>query len=305
LKRSVVIFQDALRPPGAAERLAIRYRPTVRYLMQVEVHVYAFSMAANVLLSFFPFLIVMISLCRYVLEWKAAEQMIFLALQDYFPDQLGEFLRRNLAATVASRGPFQLISVLLLLYTANGIFEPLEVALNRAWGIGANRSYFRNQLISLALIFVCGGLALVSAVLGAVNQELWSRLGFLGPEWSRAIALTAFKTAMVPALILLLVLVYWVLPNGRVPVRPLVPVAIVVGLLLEALKYAILLLWPWLQRKLEMEYGPFRYSVTIILWAFLASMIVLAGAEWAARNREVAPPAVAEQEPLQNGAPDR
>jgi hypothetical protein len=32
--------------------------PTFRYWMQTEVHVYAFSVAANVLLSFFPFLIV-------------------------------------------------------------------------------------------------------------------------------------------------------------------------------------------------------------------------------------------------------
>jgi membrane protein len=293
------VLENAVRPPGAVERIATRYRPTVHYLMQVEVHVYAFSMAANVLLSFFPFLIVMVSLCRYVLEWKAAEEMIFLALQDYFPDQLGDFLRRNLRVTVASRGPFQFISVVLLLYTANGIFEPVEVALNRAWGIPKNRSYFKNQLISLGLIFICGGLALVSAVLAAINQELWSRLGFLGPEWSRAIALTAFKTAMVPALILLLILVYWVLPNGRVPVRPIVPVAIVVGLLLEVLKYAIVLIWPWLRRKLEMEYGPFVYSVTIILWGFLASMIVLAGAEWAARRHLEPPRKVAGEEPLQ------
>lgn len=283
-----MIFDNAQPPPGAAERLAARYKPTARYLMQVEVHVYAFSMAANVLLSFFPFLIVMVSLCRYVLEWKAAEEMIFLALRDYIPDPMGAFVERNLRATVASRGPFQAVSVLLLLYTANGIFEPLEVALNRAWGIAVNRSYFRNQLISLALIFVCGGLALASAVLAAINQEVWARFGLLGPKWTQLVALTAFKTAMVPALILLLILVYWILPNGRIPVKPLVPAAIVVGLLLEALKYLMVLVWPWLRRKLEMEYGPFVYSVTIVLWAFLASMIVLAGAEWAARSHREA-----------------
>ena len=32
------------------------------------------------------------------------------------------------------------------------------------------------------------------------------------------------------------------------------------------------------------EYGPFVYSVTIILWGFFASLIMLAGAEWAARR---------------------
>jgi membrane protein len=45
-------------------------------------------------------------------------------------------------------------SMFLLLLTANGIFEPLEVALNRAWGVAKNRSHFKNQLISLGLIFL-------------------------------------------------------------------------------------------------------------------------------------------------------
>jgi predicted membrane metal-binding protein len=47
--------------------------PTLRYWMETEVHVYAFSIAANVLLSFFPFLIIIVSLCRYALEGPAAE----------------------------------------------------------------------------------------------------------------------------------------------------------------------------------------------------------------------------------------
>ena len=51
-------------------------RPTINYCMQVEVHVYALSVAASILLSFFPFLIVMVSLCKYLLEWPAAVKAI-------------------------------------------------------------------------------------------------------------------------------------------------------------------------------------------------------------------------------------
>jgi len=54
------------------------------------------------------------------------------------------------------RAQSRIFSVFLLLFTANGIFEPLEVALNRAWGIAKNRSFVKNQIISLALIFACG-----------------------------------------------------------------------------------------------------------------------------------------------------
>ena len=54
-------------------RLGRKYMPTIRYWMETEVHVYAFSIAANVLLSFFPFLIVMVTLCRHLLHWQGAE----------------------------------------------------------------------------------------------------------------------------------------------------------------------------------------------------------------------------------------
>lgn len=279
------MFEDVQPPPSSAEKLATRWTPTARYLFQVEVHVYAFSMAANVLLSFFPLLIVMVSICRYVLGWHAAEATIFLALRDYFPDPLGSFIQRNLQATVTSHGPFQFLSLLLLLYTANGIFEPLEVALNRAWGIAVNRSYLKNQLISLGLIFTCGGFALASIIVAGYNEQLWSRVAGTSWQWAAPAAVTALKLAVVPVSILLLFLVYWILPNGRVPWRPILPVAIVIALLLEALKYINLLTWPWLRAKLQTEYGPFAYSATIILWGFVASMVVLAGAEWSARSR--------------------
>jgi len=282
-----VLFETPPPKPTLRERLD-PWRPTLRYCMQTEVHVYAFSMAANILLSFFPFLIVMVSLCRYALEWQLAEQAVYLALRDYFPDPLGAFLQRNLRFTVDSRGPFQVVSVLLLLFTANGIFEPLEVALNRAWGIATNRSYFRNQLVSLGLILASGGLALTSTVFTAFNQQLWQQL-FGKPEVTGAAAATFvglafFKMAAVPLSILMLFLVYWLLPNGKVPALRILPAAAVVGVALEALKYVNLLSWPWLRAKLEREYGPFVYSVTIVLWGFLASMVVLAGAEWAARS---------------------
>jgi YihY family inner membrane protein len=243
--------------------------PTFRYWMETEVHVYAFSIAANVLLSFFPFLIVMVSICRNILRWPAAEQAILSSIMDFFPGTVGEFVTRNLLATLYTSGPVNVVSLFLLFFTANGIFEPLEVALNRAWRVGTNRSWIRNQLISLLLIFAVGALVLASAWLTG-NSGSWSRL--------------LFRLLAVPLTILVLFLIYWLLPNRKMPVRLILPVSVGVGLALELLKYINLLTLPWLFAKLEHEYGPFKNSVAIVMWSFLVSMIVLAGAEWAARR---------------------
>lgn len=257
-----------------------KWRPTIQYLSQTEVHVYALAIAASVLLSFFPFLIVMLTLLRDVFHFPAAERALVLALGDYFPGDLGVFIIRNL--TKVNHGRFQITSVILLLFTANGIFEPLEVALNRAWGVTKNRSYLKNQLLSLVLIVVCGGLALGSVLLTAVNQN------FVANEYgARAIpawvSITVFRIGAIPITVLSLVLMYWVLPNRRVPVRRVVPAATMVGVGIEALKYLFLFAWPWLNRKFANEYGPFQYSVSLMVFGMMTSFIVLAGAEWSAR----------------------
>ena len=270
--------------PAELRGLRRHLAPTARYWMRTEVHVHALAVAASVLLSFFPFLIVMVSLCRYGLHWHAAVNAIFIALNDYFPGDMGNFIQRNLDAVVRSRGPMQITSILLLLITANGIFEPMEVALNGVWGVRKNRSYLKNQLLSLGLIFLCGGLALLSFILTALNQRyLGSSLGpgATLPVW---INLALFKIAAVPISMLALFFVYWLLPNRRVPPLRVAPVAILVGLAIELLKYLNLLTWPLLKERLQHEYGPFYISVNIVLFSFLAAMIVLAGAEWAARE---------------------
>jgi uncharacterized BrkB/YihY/UPF0761 family membrane protein len=269
--------------PERRARLAL-FRPTVRYLSGTEVHVYALAISASVLLSFFPFLNVMLSLCRNVLHSRAAEDAIYLALNDYFPGEPAAFLKRNL--TLA--GNLHLTSMVLLLFTANGIFEPLEVALNRAWGEVKNRSYLKNQLVALGMIFLCGALALLSLMLTALNKQWTSAWASAGAVQSW-LNLLMFKLAAVPISILALFLVYWLLPNRKIAPARVAPVAIIVGLILEALKYVNLAIAPYLQAKLEHEYSVFRNSVAILLWSFIASMVVLAGAEWSARPKPGCP----------------
>lgn len=265
-----------------ARRFWVFARPTFRYWMETEVHVYSFSVAANVILSFFPFLLVMVSFCKYVLHWDAAIDAIYMALGDYLPGTLGDFVERNLRSSVHR---LEWVSLLLLLFTANGVFEPLEVALNRAWGITVNRSFVKNQLVSFGLIFACGSLTLLSTTATALNQTFLNNMGWIQGWLGAFIGSVLFKLLAIPVSIFTLFLVYWLLPNAKVPKDRIIAAAIVVGLLLEVLKYFQLLIWPWLDAKLTREYGPFRRSVAIILFSFFASMLVLAGAEWAARKR--------------------
>jgi uncharacterized BrkB/YihY/UPF0761 family membrane protein len=264
-----------------------KVRPTVHYLMETEAHVYALAVSASVLLAFYPFLTVMMAICRDVLHLHAAEQSIYLAINDLFAGEAGDFIVRNMAPWSIPRLSFT--AMFLLFFTANGVFEPMEVALNRAWGVTTNRTYMKNQLISLALILACGALALFSLMLTALGERyIPNSIGFLG-HIGAFLQRLLFKLAAVPVSMLALFLVYWLLPNRKIEPARVAPVAIVVGLVLEGLKYVNLLFANAIHEKLDREYKVFQHSVTILLWSFAGALVVLAGAHWTARRDTIDP----------------
>jgi membrane protein len=88
------------------------------------------------------------------------------------------------------------------------------------------------------------------------------------------------KASAITASIAIFFLIYWVLPNGKVPVRAVLPSAIIMGLLSEALKYGYIMALPWLN--FAEVYGPFALSVSMMFWAFLTGLLLLAGANLSA-----------------------
>ena len=125
---------------------------TVKYLLRTDVHTFAFSVAANSILSFFPFVVLLMTLIRRVFHSRVMADVVVELLRDYLPAGQ-DFMIRNLNAMVNSRHRVQVVSLIILLVTSSGVFMPLEVALNRIWRFPNNRSYFGNQLISLGLAF--------------------------------------------------------------------------------------------------------------------------------------------------------
>lgn len=253
---------------------------SLRFLLQTEVHVYSLAVAASILISFFPFLVAMIILCRSVFHWQAATDVIIHTVNDYFPENFGVPFKSYLFAAAYQK--FSWLSVFLLLFTANGIFLPLEVAFNRIWRIKRNRSFLRNQVASLGLIFVCGALVLASISVTAMNVKFLNSK-FSSSHLGAVLQSVALKAIALPITMAMIFLVYWLLPNARIPVKRLIPASLAVALLLEGSKYVNLLTWPWLRAKLRNEVPPFVQSISIILWSFIATLIVLAGAEWSAR----------------------
>ena len=279
------ILPEAAAAPGRRSRPPRRpglVFSTLKYLMRTEVHTFAFSVAANAILSFFPFVVLMMTLIRRVFRSRVMGDVVIQLLRDYLPAGQ-EFVIRNLNAMVDSRQRVQIVSLVILLITSSGVFLPLEVALNRVWRFENNRSYLGNQLISLGLALGCGALALLSIALTAGPVAF---MGFVlrgyGSGVVRLVGFLMMKLFAIAASIAIFFLIYWLLPNGKVPPLAVLPAAIIMGLLSEALKYAYIMALPWLN--FQEVYGPFALSVSMMFWAFLSGLLLLAGAHLSAEE---------------------
>ena len=275
--------EEPLTPrPRAGARSSGLVVSTVKYLLRTDVHTFAFSVAANSILSFFPFVMLLMTLIRRVFHSRVMYEVVVELLRDYLPAGQ-EFVIRNLTAMVNARQRVQLVSLAILLVTSTGVFMPLEVALNRIWRFPNNRSYLGNQLIALGLAFGCGVLALLSIAMTAGNVAL---LEFLlrghGNGFIRLVGFVVMKVFAIAASIAIFFLIYWVLPNGKVPARAVLPTAIIMGILSEALKYGYIMALPWLN--FAEVYGPFALSVSMMFWAFLSGLLLLAGANLSAED---------------------
>ncbi len=269
--------------PPSTHRWRGRAVPTLRYLFSTDVHTFAFSVAANAILSLFPFVVLMLTLTRKVFHSPLMTQVILDLVRDYLPAGQ-DFVIKNLTALVYARKGVQMVSVVMLLITSTGVFLPLEVALNRVWGFPKNRSYLANQAVSLGLAFGAGVLAMISVALTAGNQRMLEVL-LLGSTGIVASILgwIIMKFFAVVASIGIFFLIYWLLPHGKVHAADVFPAAVVTGLLWELAKYAYILALPWLN--FQEVYGPFAISVTLIFWAFLSGLLLLGGAYLSAQPK--------------------
>ena len=205
--------------------------------------------------------------------------MVLQLLRSYLPAGQ-DFVIRSVVALTPHRG-MKIFSLAMLLISSTGVFVPLEVALNRVWGFTSNRKYLGNQAMALVIALACGTLALISVAITAKNQSwLLSLFGSRDHLILRIAAFLVMKLFAVVTSIAMFFIVYWLLPNGKVRALSVLPGAILTGLIWDLSKYLYILSLLWLD--FQDVYGPFALSVTLMFWAFLSGMLLLAGAQFSA-----------------------
>lgn len=238
------------------------------------------SIAYHSLLCIFPFLLLLIGLSGLYIERLELAGRLAIILDRSLPMK-PDFIMQNLESISRSYGSISVISLFLLLWSSSGIFLPLEKALNRAWDIEVERSWWRRRALALEMAIILGFLILISSASVGLNVFVhnWMR------QWVRGLP-TALIELSYHALIVaitfgmtfvMFVLLFERLPNVRLRFRQVLPSALLTAVFWEAARSLFTLLLP--RFNYRHVYGPIALFVALMTWAYISSAVVLFGAQ--------------------------
>jgi membrane protein len=260
----------------------------VRYLLDSEVHTYAFSVAANAILSFIPFIVLLYTLALAFFHSQQMANVINEMVNSFMPANTTDpnWIATQLASVVPHH-KVQIFSLVIILISCTGIFLPLEVALNQAWGVSKSRNYLLNQVVAYGLAFLMVFLALANIFLNAVERQVLTFVFFnhIDNFVFRGLSAIWLILSSGAACIAFFFAIYWLLPNCKVPWRSVLRTSVITGIIWLLAKYLFVLVLPHLD--LKSIYGPFFVSVSLLFWAYISGLILFAGAQFSV-NRNLA-----------------
>jgi len=148
----------------------------IAYLLDSEVHTFAFSVAANAIISFIPFVVLLYTMALSVFHSEAMKDVVNDMVNYFLPsatttkDWLTTTIVNEAVLPLLKHHGVQAFSLVMILVACTGIFLPLEVALNQAWGVTKSRNYLFNQTIAFGLALLMLGLGVASMVVN-VNVD--------------------------------------------------------------------------------------------------------------------------------------
>src|SRR5262245_16680284 len=260
--------------------------PALYDLSTTETYVNASAIAFNVMLSFFSFVVLIGSFLNNMLHWKRGYDTLFTLMRSMVPQESGELFRSLDSVTRGPGGKATLFSFALLIYGASGIFQPLEAALNRAWGF-KERNFIKQYATYLSLAVGCAVIMLAPVALGTLyNIVLDTVFGAFGASisevWRKYIFYVITPPISLPFIALLFFVIYYFIPNGKIQASQAMFTSIASALLWIIAMFVFWLALPLLDFK--GSYKELAALMSLVTWVFISSFILILGANLSAHK---------------------
>jgi len=244
------------------------------------------SLAYYTVFSIAPLILVLLAVVGVLFRNNQAGAWVKITQQmSYFLDPSAIQVVQDIARKASQPGETTVatvVGVALALFGASAVFAQLQDALNTIWGIKAKPGlgiwgFLRSRFLSFAMVAVVCFLLLVSltieALLKAFSQYVQSILpgGF-------AVALSVYLIFDFAVVVLMFAMIFKFLPDVQIRWRD-----VWIGAVMTAILFGI---GKWLlgfylgSGGAGSAYGPASSLITLLLWVYYSSQILLFGAEF-------------------------
>jgi len=244
------------------------------------------ALAYYTVFSLAPLILLLLAIVGFIFHndpagaWRrVTEQM------SYFLDQSAMDVVANIAQTASQPNKGMLatiIGILLALFGASGVFGQLQNALNIIWGVKAKpgaglAGFIRSRFLSFAMVAGVCFLLLVSLVFESLLKSFSHYIQTIFPG-GIVIALGVYSIFDLAVVVLLFALIFKYLPDVKIQWRDVWIGAVMTAIFFAIGKWALGLYLG--SGTAASAYGAASSLITLLLWIYYSSQILLFGAEF-------------------------
>jgi membrane protein len=244
---------------------------------------YAASIAYYSLLSLFPFFMIAFSVIGLVTADPEDRGTALRFIDAYFPAQF-DFIENQLDAFRTHSVSLGIVGTLALVWGAISVFGAIGNAVNYAWGVKKRRNVFHHRLFSAMMMLLAAALVTLVVLLVSASHMVEARwFEVVVTQFPALMFLSGFVTQWATTLLFIVVvgLIFYYVPNVKVPFRDVWVGAFVTGLLWKAALEMISWYASDLTRLSRIN-GSITAVVVFLLWVYVQATILLYGAQFTA-----------------------
>ena len=258
------------------------------------------AFAYYALQSFFPILLIALSIASWFLgKQEGLDQRIISVAEPFLPESVIELVETTFLKLIDQGFGAGILGAIFLLFTAGNAYLSLQRGSDRLWedALPTRRSFspwreqasqfLRNRIEAFLIVFFIGFLMVIdqiSANLRMIPVTVFEELS-KSSSWISALVLKLpvlqvgqFAIPLV-GFSLMALLLQALLPSRKVPLQPLLPGSILIGILLTTLNLAVSKSILSLGVRFQ-AYGFIGGFLVLTLWVWLLGVILYFGQCW-------------------------
>lgn len=239
-----------------------------------------------------PLMILIISASSFFVEQNDVANFFYDQLTDLVGPNATEEVKGAMAnVQLSKKGNIAtIVGVVMLLFSASGVFAEIQSSINYIWGIAAkpDKSVIRlvkNRLLSFAMIASVGFVLLVSLFVNSMVSLLYGFLGEFFAEETIYLVYVLNNIVVFLVITVLFMLIFKTLPNGKIRWKDTFVGAGFTAILFMIGKFGIGL---YLGNTASMSlYGAAGSIIVMLVWVYYSAMILYFGAEFTKNYTEL------------------